>query len=289
MVAKVLALSLVVLPEPGMSIYWSMRQAFGESRLRSFQLAWEWLRRPFLDFVMLKRVWYGREDVSKWRIVEQNSDEVARLRETGESFIVATGHFQRVALLATACPRLAPGNWVQVGLPPPSEIRSLNDWRIRLQYGTMLDVLSSAWSRSFEYAFTKSSQSTAMLLYERLRKPGNIVSIHVDAPWPQSPTGSYARSFAGLTSRDFSTGAAQLASLAQCPIVSCVYWQEDDGTLVLRWGSPIQPADNEIDTMNRLIDTLEVAIGERPTQYVLYTGCDRRWNATTKRWEDFGD
>jgi lauroyl/myristoyl acyltransferase len=266
-----------------------MRQAFGESRLRSFQLAWGWLRRPFLDFVMLKRVWYGREDVSKWRIVEKNSDEVAHLRESGQSFIVATGHFQRVALLATACPRVTPGNLVQVGLPTPGEIRSLYDSRIRLQYGTMLDVLSSAWNRSFEYALTKSSQSAAMLLYERLRKPGNIINIHVDAPWPQSQTGSYARSFAGLTTREFSTGAAQLATLAQCPIVSCVYWQEDDGTLVLRWGSPIQRVDNEIDTMNSLIDALEVAIGERPTQYVLRIGRERRWNATTKRWEDFGD
>ena len=41
--------------------------------------------------------------------------------------------------------------------------------------------------------------------------------------------------------------------------------------------------------MNKLIDVLEKAIGERPTQYVLHIGEGRRWNANMKHWEDFSE
>ena len=285
-VAKVLSLSLAVLPSPGMTTYRDMRRAFGKGRFRSFQLAWASVAGPFRDFVILKRVMYGREDVSHWRIIERNSDAVVSLRETGQSFIVATAHFQRTALIANICPRVTPGNFVAVSLPPPGQIRSLNDLRLRIQYGALLKVLSTAWRRPFEFAFIGARYPAASLLYARLRKRGNIVGIDVDAPWTKSPTGSYSRPFAGLRGRDFSTGAAKLAALSQCPIVSCVCWQEDDGAFVLEWGSPIQHVDNEIDTMNRLIDAMEVAIGERPTQYLLNIGGERRWNATRRRWED---
>ncbi len=284
-IAKLLSLSLVVLPSPGWAAYRQMRQAFGQDRYRSFLLAWEWMARPFRDYVVLKRVLYGREDVSSWKIVEKNSDEVVRLRETGQSFIVATAHFQRAALQATTCPKVIPGNLIHVVLPPPKEIRSLYDLRVRIQYGTTLKVTSSAWRRPFEYVFVGPRRSAASVLFERIGNPGNIIYIHLDAPWPKSPRGSYSRPFAGLEDRNFSTGAARLALKTQCPIVSCVYWQENDGTIILKWGSPIERVDDEIDTMNRLIDTLEEAVGERPTQYMFDIGNERRWNAALKRWE----
>ena len=91
-VANVLSLGLVLLPSPGMVTYCRMRRAYGKGWLRSFQLAWGTVARPYRDFVTLKRILYGREDVSTWRIIERNSDEVASLRETGQSFIVATAH-----------------------------------------------------------------------------------------------------------------------------------------------------------------------------------------------------
>lgn len=285
-VANVLSLLLVVLPSPGMVTYARMRRAFGEGRLRSFQLAWGSVARPYKDFVTLKRVLYGREDVSGWKIIERNSDEVASLRDSGQSFIVATAHFARAALLAIACPSITPGNLITVGHPPPAKIRSPFHLRLRIQYGTMLKALSSVWRRPGEFAFTGSSQSAASLIYERLRKPGNIVSIHVDAPWPKCPKGSYSRPFAGLRDRTFSTGAAQLAALTRCPIVTCVYWQQDDETVIVEWGSPIRRIDDETDTIDDLLDKLEAAVGERPMQYMLDIGGERRWNEARKRWED---
>lgn len=284
--AEATSLLLMALPSPGMVTYWRMRRAFGRDRVCSFQLAWGWVARPFRDFVTLKRVLYGREDVARWRIIERYSEEVAGLRESGQSFIVATAHFERAALLGIACPRVTPGNLVTVGHPPPRKIRSLLNLRLRIQYGTMLKALSSAWRRRGEFAFTGSGQSAASLIYQRLREDGNIVSIHVDAPWPKGPTGSYSRPFAGLRKREFSTGAAQLAALTRRPIVSCTYWQQDDRTVVIEWGSPIRHVENETDTMNRLIDDLEAAIGQRPMQYLFDIGGMRRWNETRHRWED---
>jgi lauroyl/myristoyl acyltransferase len=228
---------------------------------------------------------YGREDVSSWRIVERNSDGVTRLRETGQSFIVATAHFERAALLAMACPRVTPGNYVQVAHAAPKRLNSPYDLRLRIQYGTMLKALSTAWRRPFEFAFVNTGQPAARMLHERLSKPGSIINIHLDAPWLQRPTGSYCRPFAGRKERSFAIGAAQLAKLCQCPLVSCVYWRDDDGTVFIKWGSPILHVDDEIDTMNRLIDTLEAAVGERPTQYMLDIGQERRWNATHRIWE----
>ena len=283
--AKLLSLFLVILPAPGFTTCRRMRRLFGGSPYRSFKLAWAWIARPFRDFVILKRVIYGREDVSRWRIVERNSDEVTRLRETGQSFIVATAHFERAALLAVACPRVTPGNYIQVGHAAPKRLTCPYDLRLRIQYGTMLEVLSTAWRRPFEFAFMNAGQPAARMLHERLSKPGSIINIHLDAPWPQRATGSYCRPFAGMKERSFATGAAQLAKLCQCPLVSCVYWRDDDGTVFIQWGSPILHVDDEIDTMNRLIDTLEAAVGERPTQYVLEIGQERRWNATHRIWE----
>ncbi|QGZ94048.1 Lauroyl/myristoyl acyltransferase [Terricaulis silvestris] len=284
--AKALALPLAVLPSPGLTAYRRMRRAFGQGRWRSFQLAWGWIARPFQDFVMHKRVLYGRENIFGWRIEEKNADEVRKLRESGQSFILATGHFERAALLAIASPCITPGNLIQVTHAPPKQVHRPYDLRLRLQFGTFLKTLSTAWRRPFEFAYTNTDQSAARLLYERLKLPGNVVSISLDAPWPARSSGSYCRPFAGKRERRFSTGATQLAKLTQSPVVSCVCWREDDGSVVLEWGSPIHHVENEIDTMNTLIDTLEAAIGQRPTQYVLEIGGERRWNAALGRWEN---
>jgi lauroyl/myristoyl acyltransferase len=283
--ADALSLPLLAFPTPGFMTYWSMRRLFGASRYRGFRLAWAWIARPFRDFVILKRVLYGREDVCSWRIVEKNAEEVTRLRERGQSFIVATAHFERAALLALLSPQVTPGAYVQVGHAAPRRLRSPYDLRMRIQYGTLLEALSTAWGRPVEFAYTNTGQSVARSLYERLRNGGSIVNIHLDAPWREHPTGSYCRPFAGWRLRSFATGAAQLAKLSGRPVVSCLYWRDADGTVFLQWGSPILHVDDEIETMNRLIDTLETAVGERPTQYMMDLGHDRRWNPVHSRWE----
>ncbi len=80
----------------------------------------------------------------------------------------------------------------------------------------------------------------ARKLYCRLHERGNVVFIPVDKPWREHLCGAYVRPFAGKKKCVFSTGAAVLARLARCPIISCVPILERDGTIVLEWGEPIE-------------------------------------------------
>jgi lauroyl/myristoyl acyltransferase len=127
-------------------------------------------------------------------------------------------------------------------------------------------------------------------LLEHLKQPGNLVIIAVDAPWPADRPGSFERPFAGHENQSFATGASRLARLAQCPIVTCVSYLEDDGRIVLEWDEPVPPppaADRSADVRvtSGLLDTIERAVGRRPTQYVLKIGDDRQWDPTTEQWK----
>jgi hypothetical protein len=289
--ANALALSLVILPRPGLETYWQMRSAFGKSRQDSFYLAWGWLARPFRDFVVLKRLLYKRENPFNWRIVERNVDGINSLRESGEPYIIANAHFAKEPGFSAFSPGVTYGHPVQVADTPLKRIRSLYDLRNRIQYGTLLKAIFSCYGRDTEIIFSGSDLRTARTLYKRLCKRGNVVFIAVDAPWQKNLTGStYERPFAGHKSRVFPTGAAQLARMTQCPIISCACSLESDGTIVLEWGSPIRcvgnRAENDLKVMDELLNVLEVAIGERPTQYIFEIGRDRRWNSQSKQWED---
>ena len=285
--ANALSLLLVISPMSGMKVYSDMRHAFGKGRLGSLDLTRRWLGQPFRDFVIQKRVLINREDITKRRIIERNAGAVKTLRESGEPYIMATGHFLREVILGMFSPNIIYGHPILVSLDVPERIRNLNDLRIRIQFGTLLKN-NFCWGREIELVFV--GKYPFKNLISRLRERGNVVFIHVDAIWHADRPGSYLRPFAGHKSRVFATGVARLARLAQCQVVTCVHWMESDGTLALEWGTPIRPPhhekDDDIKVMNELIDGMEVAIGKRPTQYVLPVGGDRRWNPGKQSWED---
>ena len=289
-IANILSLLLVILPNPGFITYLRIRSAFGKSRLSSLYLTWDCLARIFRDFVILKRIIYKRENPLNWRIVEKNVDGINSLRKTSEPYIIATGQFAKRLSLSVFSPEVTDGHLVVVGNAPVERIRCLYDLRLRIQYGNLVKATYSCWGRDLEGVFVGNNLSTGRILNRRLHERGNIVCIAVDAPWRETLTGSYNRPFAGWRSRWFSTGAAQLARLAQCPIISCVPMEESDGTIVLEWGVPIRingsEANNDVNLMNKLLDSVEVAIGERPMQYIIDIGGERRWNSKSKRWED---
>ncbi len=290
-IANLLALLLLILPKPGFHTYWQMRNAFGKGRVESLYLAWGWLARPLSDFVVLKRLLYKRENPFNWRIIERNIDHINSLRESGESYIVVAAHYAKESALGIFSPDITYGQIIQVANPFQERIRSLYDLRVRIQYGAFLKA-HSCWGRDCEFVFIKDLRA-ALQLYRRLSERGNVIVVPVDAPWQKTATGSYERSFAGQKKCVFSTGAAVLARLAKCPIISCVPLLESDGTVVLEWGVPIRiegnEAANDIEVMNELLDALEIAVGERPTQYIFEIGGDRRWNPRNRRWEELTD
>jgi hypothetical protein len=292
-IARAVSLPLAVLPNPGINTYWQMRQAFGKNRTESFLLGWGWLTRPFRDFVILKRILHGRENPLHWKIVERNTDGIKSLRESGESYIIASAHFPKMSSLSQHAPKVTCGHPVQVGDALKKRIRSMKDLRIRIQYGALMDVISSScWGRDVELVYSRSDLRAARILYHRLGERGNVVCMPVDASWNNKASMTFERPFAGHRKMVFSRGAAHLARLSKCAIISCVSKLEDDETVVLEWGRPIRINGNgaaeDVQVMNELMDALEIGIGERPTQYIFDIGWGRRWNSITKRWEDMG-
>jgi hypothetical protein len=122
-----------------------MRRAYGRNRLESLAIALGWLARPFRDFVVQKQLLSGRQDARSWTIIERNSEELNRLRESDHSVIVVTGHFAREAFLGLLSPEITPGLPLVVGLSPPKRVRSAYALRIRIQYTTFIKALSSIW------------------------------------------------------------------------------------------------------------------------------------------------
>jgi lauroyl/myristoyl acyltransferase len=290
--ANALALLLVILPKPGFETYWNMRRAFGKSRLDSFNLAWGWLSRGYLDFIIHKRIIYKREDLFNWRIIEKNIENIEVLRKCGESYIVASGHLRQGLHFGLYSPAVTYGHAIRLSYPVRERSWKFEDLRIRYQFGTHLKACLSFDKRDLEVVFIESKLGAAVQIYKRLRERGNVVFINIDA-WQHSKSNYYERPFAGLKNRAFATGTAQLARTAQCSVISCMYTCKCDGTIVLDWGTPIRCSGNEvaddINVMDKLIDALEVAIGENPTQYTFEIGNQRSWNSQNKSWEDIAE
>lgn len=299
--ANALSWVLCVATRAGRNSYWEIRAAFGLGRIASLKLARRRLAQPLSSYAVFRRVIEGRERPSDWKVEHRNREYVQQLLDSGESFMLASGHFTRHAYLGVPSLPVEPGRWVQVGLPGHDGIRSMQELRRRLadstlarivldqrnkvQYDALLEALPVAWPEKIEFGFVHREFSAAQQIYKRLLKPGTVVSIHVDAPWQQKGPGTYVRPFAGEAHRAFSTGAAQLAKLTKRPIIFCSYWIESDGTVVIEWSPPITGVDDEKATMDTLIDSLEVAVGRRPEHYTLDIGAARRWNAKLQTWQ----
>ncbi len=133
--------------------------------------------------------------------------------------------------------------------------------------------------------------SSILGIVGRLERPGCQAIVAVDAYLEEVRRSAYTRPFAGMRARAFSIGSAVFSRMAQCPIVACAPFVDENGTIVLEWGPVIPPPrrDEEaadLRTTNALLDFLEKAVGRRPTQYIFYIGEDRRWNPVFETWED---
>jgi lauroyl/myristoyl acyltransferase len=124
-----------------------------------------------------------------------------------------------------------------------------------------------------------------------LRKPGNAVIINLDAPVEGGGAGFVWRGFAGHKKHALSIGAIKLARLSGCAIIGCVCYVRKDGVTVIEWGDVIRLSEDgtkseDLSAMNELVDKIELAIRERPEQYVLDIGDERRWDARRGEWAD---
>jgi lauroyl/myristoyl acyltransferase len=264
-----------------------MRHAFGDTSTRkAAQLAAENLARPLCDSVVLRRALRGLADIDRWRVEQRTTACVDRLKASGESFILATGHFSRQAFMALGDVEVLPQRITSVSLPPTARGLHPRTWWLRYHYGQILDY-SRVSRRDIQFVFPDRPGAYRRLV-ETLGKSDSVVMIHVDAP-ALANGDSYCRPFAGLDSRPFTMGAARLSRTTRRPIVVCIPYLADDQTIVLDWTRVIRPADALEAGWDRrvsdvILDDIEQAIGRRPGQYLLECLGNRRWDARAERW-----
>jgi lauroyl/myristoyl acyltransferase len=274
-------------PTSGRNVLATMRKAFGMEGSDASRSASQSLAQPFYAFVIFHRVLHNRENPADWIVEERNNEDVVRLRESGRSFIVATGHFKRESMLPLYLPQICPGSIEHVTVAVPAPSLRPHNIRERTYFGQLLRVLQHS-SPDVKLTYVGDG---ARKLIKHLAQPRCQVAMAVDAFWNVPGSSAHTRPFAGMRARSFSIGAAIVSRLAQCPVVALASYVESDGTIILEWGPMIEPpqrndGSSDVRNTNALLDFLETAVGRRPTQYVLYIGEERRWNPVLQRWED---
>lgn len=251
------------------------------------KLTADWLGRPFRDHVMAVRIASAHEPLEGWTIETRNAPWI--LKDAEASFIIASGHFSREAMTALYLPWVVNRRLATV-VAPMTQSKDPRGLRVRLQMREMRAGIKLVRNGDVDIAEVAGKSFLVRLLHH-LRDPGGAVIIATDASWGANHTGGYTRPFAGYAEQSFALGTARLARLSQRPIVTCVPFLDGDRRIVVDW-SPVIPAperddaDADIRVTNEILDWIERRIGERPDQYVLSFGRDRRWSSTAKCWID---
>jgi lauroyl/myristoyl acyltransferase len=288
--AKVLGFILATSPISGRLSFNLFRKAFGLGAKEAFAKSWGWFSGPYRDFVILRRALESREDPNGWPVKEVNREFVDQLRDSGDSYIVTTGHFCRVACFAAYFRRVTPNRILLASAPRPAREGSTFQKRMSIQFGQMMDSLRICRKDEIEIIEVGGKATLFRSILESLQRPGTTVFLSVDAPWKEDKTGGITMPFAGRKEAHFAMGAARLAKLAKVPVINCIAYLDDNEEIVLEWKPPIRFEEgkdefSEEDLMRNLLHEIEIAVGNRPEQYVLNIGSERRWNQNEERWE----
>ncbi len=262
-----------------------MRATFPSQR--TDDIAADWLGRPFRDHVNATRIAAGIERSREWTVDMRGAP--AFLEDPSQSFIMATGHFSREAMSCIYMPWIVRRRLATV-IAPMTQAKTPRGLRVRLQMREMVNGIRAMREGDVDIAEVAGKSFLVRLLHH-LREPGGVVVIASDASWGAEKGGGITRPFAGYASQNFALGTARLARLSQRPIVACVPFIVSDRHFIMEW-SPIIAAPDRDDAAadlritNEILDWIERRIGERPDQYVLSFGTERRWSSVARCWVD---
>jgi len=285
-VARFLGHAHLVMPGYGHARVKLIGKAFGVWNGMAARLAARQSSRLLCDSVALRRALRGAADLERRRIVQRKAPSVDRVLQSGESFVLATGHFSREAFLALSRLDVLPHPVLSVSLPPTAAGLHPLTWWLSYHYGQILEC-SRALRPEIEFVYPDRSSAYRRIV-EALRAEDRVVVIHADAPVAAGGA-TYSRPFAGLGLRRFSLAPARLSRYTRRPIVVCLPRLEDDATIVLDWTRVIEPADANDSSadqrvMDQIVDDIERAIGLYPDQYLQVFLGTRRWDARAERW-----
>lgn len=249
----------------------NVAKVFGVDSVKALEIVKGHRRRHYTDYALGRRMILGKSRLEDYPHREQNAEIVRELRESGASYIIAMGHFTRLATFPLFLPSTTPHALTALtAAEPPRSWRPGILWR-RMQVEHYFQLLRQI--RPDLHLSHPGSVGALKGMIRKLRSSGNAVIISVDAHWPHTENG-HVRPFAGHPSRCFSHGAAWIARMAQCPIVLCLPYLDETGNPVLDWRLKLAPPakDDEAADMritNQLIDEVEAAVFRHPEQYVL--------------------
>lgn len=279
-----------VVPSEAARVARGEARAFGLRGAAARRFAAARLAGPRRDLVDLARLRSGGDDMTSWRITEEGADAVRALRARQRPVLVVSGHF-RSAIDSAGRVRLCPWS-VAKGIrnPVPPVRLSPHALRERLQnqlsYGLARQLAGAP--ESADYAFVGKENIQERLLHE-LSTPGGWARIQIDAIWEKP--GAYRRPFAGMRERSFAMGAARIARLAQCAVVTFLVVADGERSIRAVWGAPMQPAAcddkaSDVRFLDEVVDAIERDVGRYPLQYLHPIGGDRRWDAVNEQWVD---
>lgn len=274
----------------GMRLRHRLRRAFPRETA-VWRIAHAYLALPLRDHVVMLRIATGREDPETREIISRNAPTI--LQQAEQSFILATGHFAREAVITVFTPR-ATGHELMAVMAPIERALSPKALRLRVQLSRMRESVVRVRKGAAEIVDAGGPGGAGRVL-RHLRKLGSLVIISADVPWTHAPRADrFERPFAGRAMQSFATGTARLARLSQRPVVTCVPFLDEAGCIVLDWGEPIAPPakddhDGDARVTSLILDRLEAAVGLRPAQYVIPIGHERCWDPDKRRWRSKAD
>jgi lauroyl/myristoyl acyltransferase len=263
-------------------------RSHGVGLREAFQILWTVETVKFADLVIAHRWCAGKERIEDWKVTEVNAEGVEALRAAGRPFVVATGHFCREAIAGLFfAPDVLKGDVIAVVASSRPTFDPLIA-RAQVALGLMLNGLTAARRGGVELFYAGSSFSSMSKLVARLKRPSTSAVIAIDAQWERS---HHHVSFAGERDRAVARGAAVLARLSGCPVVPCVPVLVGPRRIVIEWGRVI-PASDRYDknadarVIEEALGFIERAIGHRPEQYVGSLVYEKRWNMSTRCWDE---
>lgn len=303
--ADTCALLDLAIPSAATRTAWrEVAAATGRTGLHASPAVFDRIAMPGRELVYLTRMRAGREHLDAWRITEQHRARVAPLIESGSSFVLAAAHFSSAAI--DVAQAVLPSTAAFLVGEAPASAASPNERRRQLadrsrdsgRLGLLVPPHSPArlfigvpdvWGPQADWGDPLERAAAVRAMVRRLREPGGIVLVRVDAHWRGE--GGLERPFAAQPMRRFALGAASVARLAQCPVIPFVAIIERQRTVRVVWGEPIPPpprdaAGEDASVLSQSLDHLERAIGRYPEHYQAAIGRGRRFDRASRTWRE---
>jgi len=281
----------VVLQASGRRMAHDYRAAFGVSRGVALKMAIRTHATRFHEFSYLQKIILRWIDPFSSPVHIEASDEARAIVAGSGSFMVALAHFERTkAVAAIFHPTVFDGRPVHaVAFKLPNLVFLPHLWRMSLQLRQLLRATRQARPHGLEFVYLGGATGK---LIDTLRTQRAMATVNIDAHWPRGRSSSLTRPFAGATHRTFSTGSAKLARMSGAPLLLAIPMMSDDGDAVrMRLFGPFHSNatsedQRDIEVTQRMLDVIEREVGERPCEYLLDIGGDRRWDPGAQRWLD---